>query len=80
MALPFLLYREDEVDINVNSRYVNKKTGNTYIVTAIGVAAWDVNQKLIIYRRVSKDDTTVWVRSETEFNEKFKECQYGKSH
>jgi hypothetical protein len=56
-------------EVNVDSRYRNIKTGNIYTVIAIARACWDIYQWLIIYRR--ENDVYVWVRSLTEFNEKF---------
>jgi hypothetical protein len=61
------------INIQVEKRYRNIKTQDVYVVLNIGLAAWDSGQRLIIYQRAGGDDKTIWVRSGTEFNEKFEE-------
>jgi hypothetical protein len=61
------------VNIQVGKRYRNIKTKDVYVVLCIGLAAWDSEQSLIVYQRMDGNDKTVWIRSGTEFNEKFEE-------
>jgi hypothetical protein len=61
------------MNIQVGKCYQNIKTKNVYAILGIGLAAWDSSQCLIVYQRADSDDKTVWIRSRTEFNEKFKE-------
>jgi hypothetical protein len=56
----------------IGGRYLNKKNGKNYIVLYNALSSWDLYQKLVIYQREDKDAVEqVWVRSLTEFNEKF---------
>jgi hypothetical protein len=59
------------MDIEEGRLYTNIKTGNLYKVLYLAIAAWDTNQVLVVYQDVKKE--LVWVRSLTEFGEKFKE-------
>jgi hypothetical protein len=59
-------------EAKIGGRYVNKKTGRVYIVLYNASASWDLYQNLVIYRGGDKGAIDkVWVRSLTEFNEKF---------
>jgi hypothetical protein len=59
-------------EVKVGSRYLNKKTGDIYIILHNALASWDSYQNLVVYQREDKDVVDqVWVRSRTEFNEKF---------
>ena len=60
--------------IQIGKRYRNIKTKSIYVILNIGLAAWDSNQRLIVYQRESGSDKTVWIRSKTEFYEKFEEA------
>ncbi|GHU51030.1 hypothetical protein FACS1894200_10860 [Spirochaetia bacterium] len=57
--------------VKAGGRYRNIKTGNVYMAVANAQASWDVNEELVVYQREDGEDETVWVRSLTEFNEKF---------
>jgi hypothetical protein len=59
--------------IRIGNWYRNIKTKDVYVVLSIGLAAWDSRQCLIVYQRMGGNDKTVWIRSRTEFNEKFEE-------
>jgi hypothetical protein len=59
-------------EAKIGGRYLNKKTGRIYIVLHNALASWDLYQSLVIYQREEKDAVDqIWVRSSTEFNEKF---------
>jgi hypothetical protein len=59
-------------EAKTGGRYINKKNGIIYIVLHNALAAWDSYQNLVIYQREDKDAVDqIWVRSLTEFNEKF---------
>ena len=60
------------MNIEAGRLYTNIKTGRVYKVLHIAAAAWDTNQVLAVCQDVEQ---TVWVRSLTEFREKFKEQQ-----
>jgi hypothetical protein len=58
--------------VKVGGRYLNKKTGRIYIVLHNALASWDSYQNLVVYQREDKDVVDqIWIRSLTEFNEKF---------
>jgi hypothetical protein len=60
-------------EVEIGGRYENIKTGKVYIVLYNALASWDAYQHLVVYQRADKDaGSTVWVRSLTEFYEKFK--------
>jgi hypothetical protein len=61
------------MEIQVGKRYQNIKTRDIYIILNIGIAVWDLSQCLIVYQRTDGNDKAVWIRSRTEFDEKFKE-------
>jgi hypothetical protein len=56
--------------LEVGKLYKNKRTNDLYAIESFARAAWDVDQYLIVYRKIDGDQT-VWVRSATEFREKF---------
>ena len=59
-------------EVKVGGRYKNNKTGKVYTVLYNAHASWDSYQSLVVYQRENKDVVDqVWVRSLTEFNEKF---------
>jgi hypothetical protein len=59
-------------EVKVGGRYLNKKTGRIYIVLHNALASWDSYQNLVVYQREDKDVVDqIWIRSLTEFNEKF---------
>jgi hypothetical protein len=59
-------------EAKIGGRYLNKKNGRIYVVLHTALASWDSNQNLVIYQREDKDVVDqIWVRSLTEFNEKF---------
>jgi hypothetical protein len=59
-------------EARIGGRYKNIKTENVYVVLYNVIASWDSIQRLVVYQREDKDaDSKVWVRSLTEFNEKF---------
>jgi hypothetical protein len=61
-----------EEEIKIGGRYLNKNTGRIYIVLHDALASWDSYQRLVVYQREDKDAIDqVWIRSLTEFNEKF---------
>lgn len=61
-----------EKEAVVGKRYKNIKTGKIYLVLHNAVAAWDNLQSLVVYKREGEHETEkIWVRSLTEFNEKF---------
>jgi hypothetical protein len=51
--------------------YTNIKTGTVYKVSHIATAAWDTAQVLVVYQDL---EGAAWVRSITEFVEKFEEA------
>jgi hypothetical protein len=59
--------------IKSGDKYRNKKTCKIYAVLSTAYAAWDSCQRLVVYQKmeINADDNRVWVRSLTEFNEKF---------
>jgi hypothetical protein len=60
-------------EAKIEGRYEHKKTGRIYVVLHNALASWDSYQNLVVYQREDKDAIgQVWVRSLTEFNEKFK--------
>jgi hypothetical protein len=60
-------------ETKVGGRYKNIKTGKVYIVLYNALASWDSSQNLVVYHREDKyADSKIWIRSLTEFNEKFK--------
>jgi hypothetical protein len=60
-------------EVEIGGRYKNIKTGKAYIVLYTALASWDACQHLVVYQRADKDaGNPVWVRSLTEFYEKFK--------
>jgi hypothetical protein len=61
-------------EAKIGKHYLNKKTGRIYIVLHNALASWDSNQNIVVYQYQggNKDVDQVWVRSLTEFNEKFK--------
>lgn len=63
------------MNIIVGAKYTNKKTHHYYVVLDIALAAWDSSETLVVYREVGRDYPTVWVRSKTEFLEKFEEAR-----
>jgi hypothetical protein len=56
-------------EIIEGNHYKNIKNEETYIVLYKALSAWDINQNLIVYRNLN--NPIIWVRSETEFCEKF---------
>jgi hypothetical protein len=58
------------LEIKVGECYTNIKTDEVYEVLYIATPVWDIGQQLVLYCKV--DDDKVWVRSMTEFKEKFK--------
>jgi hypothetical protein len=59
-------------EAKIGGRYINKKNGKIYIVLHNALAAWDSYHNLVVYQREDKDAVDqIWVRSLTEFNEKF---------
>jgi hypothetical protein len=59
-------------EAKIGGRYTSKKNGRIYIVLHNALAAWDSYQNLVVYQREDKDAVDqIWVRSLTEFNEKF---------
>jgi len=63
------------LNIQIGKRYRNIKTQNIYTVINIGLASWDSDQCLIVYQQAEGRDSTIWIRSRTEFNEKFEEVK-----
>jgi hypothetical protein len=60
-------------EVKIGARYLNNKNGRIYIVLHNALASWDSYQNLVVYQREDKDAVDqIWVRSLTEFNEKFK--------
>jgi hypothetical protein len=60
-------------EAKIGGRYEHKNTGRIYVVLNNALSAWDAYQNLVVYQREDKDvSDQVWVRSLTEFNEKFK--------
>ena len=57
--------------IEEGKSYTNIKTGEVYKVLPIAAAAWDTAQVLVVYQDLEQGP--VWVRSMTEFSEKFTE-------
>jgi len=60
------------VSIQAGKHYRNIKTQNIYVVLHVAKAAWDNSQVLIVYRQLLSDEH-IWIRSRTEFYEKFEE-------
>jgi hypothetical protein len=56
--------------IETGRLYTNIKTGKAYKVSHIATAAWDTAQVLVVYQDL---EGAAWVRSLTEFMEKFEE-------
>jgi hypothetical protein len=48
-------------------RFIHNKTQDTYEVIYIAKAAWDINQELVVYKKIG--DNIIWVRSLSEFND-----------
>jgi hypothetical protein len=60
-------------EVEIGGRYENIKTGEVYIVLRTALASWDCCQYLVVYQRADKEaGNPVWVRSLTEFGEKFR--------
>jgi hypothetical protein len=61
-------------EVKVGGHYLNKKNRKIYVVLLNALSAWDTCQNLVVYQREGKGDAVqIWVRSLTEFKEKF-EC------
>jgi hypothetical protein len=61
-------------DIEKGKAYANIKTGKVYTVLhSAAAAAWDIAQVLVVYQ--DTEQGAVWVRSLTEFKEKFTEAR-----
>lgn len=70
-------------NVKVGETYCNVKTGHSYLVLEIAKAAWDINQELVVYafsKPLNSPDDEVWVRSMTEFKEKFSESEYAEGN
>jgi hypothetical protein len=60
-------------EVETGGRYENIKTGEVYIVLHTALASWDCCRHLVVYEREDKEaGNPVWVRSLTEFGEKFR--------
>jgi hypothetical protein len=59
--------------IEKGKAYTNIKTGRIYEVLHTASAAWDIAQTLVVYKDIERG--SVWVRSLTEFKEKFTEAR-----
>jgi hypothetical protein len=60
-------------DIEKGKAYTNIKTGRAYKALHIAFSAWDTAQILVVYEDI--EHGSVWVRSLTEFKEKFIEAR-----
>jgi hypothetical protein len=59
-------------EAKIGGRYLNKKTGKVYVVLHNALSSWDSHQNLVVYQREDKVEINqIWVRSLTEYNEKF---------